>query len=313
MKKIIQHPCCQRLVLATFLFLGADLLPLSSGQAGKTAPFAPEPYYAPEQYLFLDGARICYLDSGGAGPALVLIHGWAGNCWNWMSVYHELAQENRVIALDLPGHGKSECPGGFTFTMPALADFVVRVMDELKVEKASLVGSSMGGAVAAWIAINHASRVDRLILVGAAGTSVQNPLMKAAGGLMTESSVIPLIHFAFPVNDRTLARVPLSEQKRVILAEHLYQSDRKKCASRALVRTMRSLGRDLTDHHLANIAAKTLVIWGSDDDLLPLAAGEIYSQNIPHARLVIIAGGNHTPMQWQPQAFLSEVKSFMKE
>lgn len=242
---------------------------------------------------------------------LLLVHGWAGNIWNWLSVFEPLSREYRVIALDLPGHGKSGCPAGFPFTMPAYADFLARFLDELRVSRVTLVGSSMGGAIAAWTAILHPERVERLVLVDAAGTSLQNPMMKAAGYLVSPAAVIPLTHLAFPVNSRTLAAVPESEKQRVLLAEELYQSDRRPCAELALARSMKSLGRDMVDGRLHEIQAPTLILWGSDDGLLPLAAGEFYRDHISGSQLVVIENGNHTPMQWQPPAFLRELRRFL--
>lgn len=288
----------------------ALMLILSRPGLAERPPFAPAPYFAEEHWLELSGAKICYLDQG-QGDAIILVHGWAGNIWNWLSVFGPLSENHRVIALDLPGHGKSGCPSEFKFTMPEFARFIVRVMDELKIPRATVVGSSMGGAIAAWTAILAPERVDRLILVDAAGTSVQNPLMRAAGFLVSPTTVIPLIHLAFPVNEKTQAEVPLSEQKRVILAEQLYAGADRPCAGLALARSMRSLGRDIVDDRLGEIKAPTLVIWGSDDGLLPLAAGALYQEKIAGAKLTIIVGGNHTPMQWQPQAFLHEVRAFL--
>jgi pimeloyl-ACP methyl ester carboxylesterase len=288
----------------------AILLAFLAGSAPAAADqaFSPAPYYAPEHWLTFQGARICCLDEG-AGDAMVLVHGWAGNAWNWMSVFGPLSEHHRVIVIDLPGHGKSGCPQGFGYTMPELADFVVAVMDDLKIGKATVAGSSMGGSIAAWTAIRHPDRVERLIL--AAGTGIQNSLMKTAGRLMTPSTVIPLIHLVFPVNEKRQAAVPASEQKRVVLAEELYAGDRRKCAGLALARTMKSMGRDIVDDHLAALTAPTLVIWGSDDGLLPRAAGEFYRDHIPGAQMVIIEGGNHTPMQWKPEDFLRVVNEFM--
>ncbi|HUT55977.1 MAG TPA: alpha/beta hydrolase [bacterium] len=299
----------RRLQAVAILLLFAAVL---AAPAAAERAFTPAPYYSPEQWLTIGGAKICYLDEG-QGEAMVLVHGWAGNAWNWESVFGPLSEHHRVVVVDLPGHGKSGCPEGFGYTMPGLADLVVQVMDELKIEKATVAGSSMGGAVTAWVAIRHPDRVDRLILVDAAGTGIQNNLMKMAGHLMTPSTVIPLIHLVFPVNEKRQAAVPVSERKRVVLAEELYASGRKKCAALALARTMKSISKDVVDDRLAAVTAPTLVIWGSDDGLLPRAAGEFYRDHIPGATMVIVPGGNHTPMQWQPDEFLRVVNEFMAE
>lgn len=294
--------------LKSWILVGAFLCLAAQSDRGRE--WDPVPYYSPEKWIEIRGAGICCLDEG-AGDAILLVHGWAGNAWNWMSVWEALARNHRVIAVDLPGHGKSGCPKDFGFTMPEYADFLIELMDELGVEKATVVGSSMGGSVAAWAAIRHPDRVELLVLVDAAGTSVQNPLMKIAGSIVTARTVIPLIHLVFPVNEQTVAAVPDSEKKRVELAEGLYRSDQRKCAGKALAKSMKSLGRDLVEDKLGRIAAPTLVIWGSDDGLLPVKAGEVYRDGIPGAKMTVIEKGNHTPMQWQPEEFIRVLEEFM--
>jgi len=115
------------------------------------------------------------------------------------------------------------------------------------------------------------------------------------------------------VNEQTVAAVPDSEKKRVELAEELYGSDQRKCAGKALAKSMKSLGRDLVEDKLGLIAAPTLVIWGSDDGLLPLKAGEVYRDGIPGARMTVIEKGNHTPMQWEPEEFIRVLEEFMDQ
>ncbi len=290
------------LSIALFLALGAI--------ASQEPDF--KPYYDTERWIDMDGVKICRLDAGEGDP-LILLHGWAGNAWNWSAVYDALAENRRVIVVDLPGHGKSGCPEGFGFSVPDYADFLARFMDEMEIERAAVAGNSMGGAIAAHFALRHPGRLNELVLVDAAGTEHITPMLKLAGLVVTKSTVIPLIHLAFPVNDETTAALPEPERRRVELAEKLYASERRDCAGKALARAMRSLGRHTLDEELEAIDAPTLVIWGSNDPLVPLEAGKRYARKIPGARLVVIEEGDHTPMQHKPAEFVEVIENFLAE
>ncbi|HSL53806.1 MAG TPA: alpha/beta hydrolase [Pyrinomonadaceae bacterium] len=112
--------------------------------------FASTAIYAADgesQFAKLDGARIHYKNFGKGSDAMVLVHGWTGNLDNWRDQIQDFAKRNRVIALDLPGHGQSDKPQ-ITYTMDVFANAIDAVMRDAKVEHAVLVGHSMGTPVA---------------------------------------------------------------------------------------------------------------------------------------------------------------------
>ena len=285
------------------------LLAAFTAQAKRPA-FAPEPYWMPGRAVNVDGIEVAFLEAG-SGPVLLLVHGWAGNVNNWKQVPEPLAKNFRVIAVDLPGSGQSGCCPCRKYNVTYYADFLAKFLDALHIPKASVLGNSMGGQVAAEFALSHPDRIEKLILCDAAGAGNFPGLFKLAGVVMTNRSVIPLIHLVFPVNEEKLQGLPESERLRVRLAETRYASDARSCTGRALSASMKSMVRhDLSDR-LGQIHAPTLVIWGSNDDLLPVATADIFAEKIPGARKVIIEGGVHTPMQWKPVEFVSEVNSFL--
>jgi pimeloyl-ACP methyl ester carboxylesterase len=198
------------------------------------------------------------------------------------------------------------------WTTTAYADFLAQFLDALGIEQASVLGNSMGGQVAAEFAIRHPDRTLKLILCDAAGAGGFPGVMKLAAVVINSRTVIPLIHLVFPVNEKNLAGVPESERRRVTLAEARYTSDTRACTGRALSASMKSMaGRNLSDQ-LGRIQAPTLVVWGSNDDLLPVATADVFTEKIPGAKKVIIEGGVHTPMQWRPQEFVTAVTDFLR-
>src|SRR5262245_2317546 len=112
-------------------------------------------------------SRVNYVEIG-EGPPVILIHGLSG-CWqNWLENIPHLARRHRVVAVDLPGFGESELPHE-EISIPGYGRFVDAFLGQIGIERALLIGNSMGGFIAAEVAISHPSRVEKLVLVSAAG------------------------------------------------------------------------------------------------------------------------------------------------
>ena len=127
--------------------------------------------YNPEYSWFtrVNGARIHYQEAGDENaPPLILIHGFISSNLVWSDVFLPLAGAGfRVIAPDLPGYGYSDKPSYAEYTIEAQARAVLGLLDRLGIEKATIVGASYGGAIAATLALDYPERVERLVLVGA--------------------------------------------------------------------------------------------------------------------------------------------------
>ena len=287
-------------ILLPFVFLGRDL-----------AEFR---YYAPEQSLEIDGIKIVYLDEG-KGEAILLIHGFSGNIFNWKDVFEPLSREYRVLVPDLPGYGKSACPPRKQKHLILwYADFLARFLDRLGIEKAVVVGNSMGGAVAGWLAVRHPEKVEKLVLVDSAG--LRMPLLELMAGLVAltpPKQMVSLVEMISPRSEKALSRLPESEQNRALLAQARYDSELRACSSRAMRRSILSLTKDLLDGNLKQIQAPTLIIWGDNDRTLSVKNAHKFKKKIPKAELKIIPQGGHTPMQNTPEQFLKVLKEFIEE
>lgn len=120
-------------------------------------------------YIEVDGIRVRYARKGAAeGTPVLFIHGYGGDLDNWLFNIDAVGEKNPVIALDLPGHGQSDIklPGA---SIAALARFIARFMDAIAVERAHLVGHSMGAAIATQLSLDAPKRVASLTLIGSAG------------------------------------------------------------------------------------------------------------------------------------------------
>src|SRR5919107_641054 len=135
---------------------------LSAASAAAQAPAAQ-----PQKEVVVFGQRIKYVEAG-SGPVVVLLHGLGGNSTNWAFSTPALAEKFRVIVPDQVGFGQSDKPL-INYRVGTYVDFLDKLLEGLKVERATLVGNSMGGWVAAAYALKYPSKVERLVLVDAAG------------------------------------------------------------------------------------------------------------------------------------------------
>src|SRR5919108_1089184 len=121
----------------------------------------------------VEGRRVNVLDTGGSGPPLLFLHGWSSNWQIFLLNIAAFKDTNRCVALDLPGFGFSELPSG-SITIQGYAKTVDAVCDALGIESVSVVGNSMGGFIGAELALSFDTRVERLVLVSAAGLSTEH-------------------------------------------------------------------------------------------------------------------------------------------
>jgi pimeloyl-ACP methyl ester carboxylesterase len=254
----------------------------------------------------------------GSGPPVVLIHGLSGSWPNWLENISYLAQRHRVIAMDLPGFGHSEMPSekisisGYARTVDALCDRL-----ELG-EAADVVGNSMGGFVAAELAIAVPARVERLVLVSAAGLSIENvrrdPLLAAARITEAYAAWFASRSRAFALRPRlrratlgVVARHP--DRLRGDIAYELLAGSGKP----GFVDALDALTNYSIRDRLPQIGCPTLIVWGDGDLLVPVKDASEFERLIPNSRKVIFADTGHIPMVERPERFNRLVGEFLAE
>jgi pimeloyl-ACP methyl ester carboxylesterase len=264
------------------------------------------------------GAQVAFPDHPDNPPTLVLLHGIAVSSWAWRHNLEALSRHCRVIALCHKGHGWSGRPGVNKATdpgqdIPALSRFVLGAMDHLGVEKATLVGNSLGGGVSLWTALTAPERVDKLILVNPASHVAQLPWPL----LRTQVQALAPVYRA--IVGPTLLRIPLTAiAYRNLPIDRDYMAGfwapfEAKGAMRALVATARALpeGISALDARLAEISHETLIIWGERDGLLSASTAHRLRRKLPHARLVLIPEAGHCPHEETPARFNELVLDFV--
>ena len=253
----------------------------------------------------VSGHRLHYLESG-AGPPVILLHGLGADVRAWRFTIPVLAENFHVYALDQIGFGQSEKPE-ISYRVSTLVDALLGFQDVLGIKKASLVGNSLGGWVAALAATSHADRVDKLVLVDAAGYGEDPAQLVREFLSQLDPNVVAaaeqLLSSLNPGDQRVIEAAAAS-----YFARRMGRNDGFAVASLA-ESFMR--GDDVLGPEVKQLRAPTLVVWGRDDKTIPLRAGEAFGEDIPGARLVVLDHCGHRPQIECAPAFNAAVKPFL--
>jgi pimeloyl-ACP methyl ester carboxylesterase len=277
---------------------------------------AAVPHANVSRFAEVGGVRVHYQEQG-TGDALVLIHGNNSSAYSWRDVFDELAKEYRVVALDLKGFGFTAKPEG-DYRLETQAALVIGLLDQLKIERATLCGSSMGGGVALAAAINYPQRVRSLILVDSSAFE------KAAGGASLAPAYVRWPYIggavtALALTSDSLVREGLRKSfydaskvtdERV---EAYYRPLRTRGGQRAarLVRDQRDYTR--IENSLDKIRLPVLIIWGAQDRLILLEDGKRVHSQVAGSQLIVFDNCGHLPQEEMPERFAREVSEFMKQ
>ena len=268
------------------------------------------------RFVDVDGVRVHYQEAGDRNaPALVLIHGFASSTLVWSKVFLRLAAAGfRVIAVDMLGFGYSGKPRNGEYTINGQASLLMSLLDRLKINRATLLGSSYGGAVAATCALDYPQRVDKLVLIGTVNNNrpLGYKLMRVFSSPVFGDVVSPLLIGSRVLLRRRMKRVYDRHEwvldERRVDARHLPL--RAARTQRALIRTVRSWDAERISREAHLIKHPTLLLWGDNDCEIPLADGERLHDQIPGSRLIVFLNCGHIPHEEYPEEFTNVVADF---
>jgi pimeloyl-ACP methyl ester carboxylesterase len=264
-------------------------------------PMVP-PATDPGCFADVDGVRTYYRVQG-QGPALVLLHGLALSHLTWDATAAALAEHFTVYTLDLPGFGYSDKPPGYASARKAGA-FVGRFMSTLGLERASLIGHSMGAAAALWLAAEHPARVERLVLVNVAEIGDAAAIFRLLARPIVGEL---LLKMTTPATMRALLADPYVHKQVVTseLAATYAGFSWTPGARRALIEHARSYDADRAAlrPRLGQVGAPALIVWTDRDPYFPIAVAHDLLAALPLASLEVIADAGHLPHEEQPARF----------
>ncbi|GAB4426437.1 MAG: alpha/beta fold hydrolase [Chloroflexi bacterium OHK40] len=270
------------------------------------------------RFVTVGGYRLHMLEAGH-GPAVLLLHGFAGSAEDWRPTGELLAQAGyRALAVDSLGFGRSDKPANAPYSLALLADLYAGLLDALGEERASLVAHSMGGKYALALALQHPHRVASLTLVASDGFAEASPLTRAGGWPVLGAALLWLS--ARPMVVRAMLTAAFFEPERHLSTTALARG-RAALQGRENRRALMALSRryDATDlartgmrARLGELRAPCLLIWGEQDRIFPLASsGQAARSAIPGAHLITIPRCGHFPQVEAPRAFHGVLLGFL--
>lgn len=285
----------------------------------------PADLYAPlpVQHVEVHGVDVAYVDSGGSGPPLVLIHGLSSYTGFWEYQIPALAEDYRVLALDLPGYGASGRPDA-PCTPPWYAELVGRWMDAVEAPSAFVAGHSMGGQIALTLALDQPERVRALVLSAPAGLET---FSAGAGSWMknywTEGRALEAgeVQIRATMTQHVFNRPDDGVERLIEERVRLGRSEAFRGTSVAVSRSIAGMIDHPVAHRLGEIQAPTLIVFGTDDRMIPnpvfnggrtRAVAEAGRDAIPGAELVMLPGAGHTVHHDDPEAFNAAVRDFLR-
>jgi pimeloyl-ACP methyl ester carboxylesterase len=265
------------------------------------------------------GSTVNYVDMG-SGPALFFVHG-LGAMWQcWLENIPEFAKDHRVVAMDLPGFGRSQMPP-WEITIERYGRWLFDFADELGIDTATVVGNSMGGFIGAEAAIKRPQRVERLCLVSAAifwqeyrrarplvafAQATDAAAARAVAGVTRASSMRPrLRHLALATAGFRYPHL-LSREMQI----ELIKTARR---TKGFVPALTALGDYPLREELPQIGAPTLVVWGAHDALVHVKHAHETSRLIPNSETVIFERTGHEAMIERPARFNRVLREFIAE
>lgn len=266
------------------------------------------------QYRTIDGSRLRLIDTGnGGGQPVVLIHGIGASMYNWRYALPPLVTAGyRVIAFDNRGFGFSEQPA-HGYHNADYVRLVVALLDSLGISSAVLVGHSMGGTIAAEVALTHPDRVRGLVLIDAAGYGMRWP------GVLTLARwpFIGGIATAFRGRwvTRRIVRSTFADPSRVTESDvdQYYASVAEPNFGRALRGVLREFRFDSLGGRLARVQTPTLILWGDADRWIPASVGARFARELPRSEFVVVERSGHNAHEESPGRVNRLLLDFLKE
>ncbi|OBI17784.1 alpha/beta hydrolase [Mycobacterium sp. E2327] len=271
------------------------------------------------KYLELHGDRIAYRDAGD-GPAVLLIHGMAGSSATWHAIIPQLSKNYRVIAPDLLGHGMSAKPRG-DYSLGAFAVFLRDLLDELEVDRATVIGQSLGGGIAMQFAHQHREHCERLALIGSGGLGPDlSPVLRILSAPGAEF-VLPVVAPQSVLNLGNKLGSWLTsagvQSPRAGEMWHAYSSLSDRRTRQAFLRTLRSVvdyrGQAVSALNKIHVAAgmPVLLIWGEQDRIIPVAHAYAAHDALEGSRLEVLEGIGHFPHVEAPSVVADILEDFI--
>jgi pimeloyl-ACP methyl ester carboxylesterase len=299
-----------------------------ASSSSARAPWQDVDWREHQRWIVVDGTPVNTIVLGPEDAAatqtkpLVFVHGLSGSWPNWLEQLPVFARDHRVVALDLPGFGHSPMPPE-KLSIAGYARLLDGLLDRLEIDAAAVVGNSMGGFVAAELAIVFPQRVERLVLVSAAGISTHQargsaqavPVLRRLERIVLASGA-----WAAAKSDTVARRARLRELALAVVARHpgrlspaLAAEQLRGAGTPGFLQGLEAVLDYEIRERLRRIACPTLIVWGASDRLISARDADVFAELIPDSRKVVFADTGHVSMLERPDEFNALLGDFLAQ
>lgn len=299
------------LLIAVGAFLAMNWAPARSVES-LTERWAPQP----SRFIEVQGMRVHIRDEGRRDDAvpLILLHGTSASLHTWEAMVEELQPKRRVISLDLPGFGLTgPFPDGDYSTQHYML-FLSEILDRLQVERAVLVGNSFGGQLAWSLATDQPQRVEKLVLIDAAGYPRESTSVPIGFKLASIPALAPLMANVLPRSViESSTRNVYGDPDKVTpeLIDRYYELTLRAGNREALRKRLKEMASEDRHERIASVQVPTLIIWGGRDRLIPPAHARRFNEDIANSELVMFDDLGHVPQEEDPVRVSQALKAFL--
>jgi len=311
--KVVKILCAVAAGLVALLLVGACL----SWAPDRTVESLTARWGSPpSRFVELEGMRVHLRDEGPANDLepIVLLHGTSASLHTWDGWVAALRSHRRVIRLDLPGFGLTGPAPDHDYSLTRYVRFIAEFLDAMGVRRCVLVGNSLGGAVAWETAVALPDRVTRLVLVDAAGYPMQANSVPIGFTLARIPLLAPLLRNVLPraIVEASVRNV-YSDPDKVTpeLVDRYYELALRAGNRQALVERFSQAPGGEDAALIPQVRQPTLILWGRDDRLIPVAFGRRFASEIVGSKLVVLDGLGHVPQEEDPKRTVAALEDFI--
>lgn len=262
------------------------------------------------------GANVHYRDEGNrAGPALVLLHGSNASLHTWEPWAAQLGTDFRVISVDLPSHGLTGAVPGDDYSQQGMVAFVKEFTAALKLQRFALAGNSMGGGIAARLAIDYPGLLTHLILVDASGMPTATPQDPGLGFRLARIPIVRnIMLYVTPKNlfeDGLKKAIHDDTLVTPAMVDRYWELACREGNRAATLKRFQTQNDTYIQDNVAKITAPTLILWGETDTLTPRDIGTAYAAAIKGSKLIVYKNVGHIPMEEVPEQSARAVREFL--
>jgi pimeloyl-ACP methyl ester carboxylesterase len=310
---------CLWLVLAAFVFFTSVALVASCAPDVPVEKLKTKWAQAPSQFVTVQGMQVHLRDEGPRSDPvpLVLLHGTSASLHTWEGWAQALRGQRRVIRFDLPGFALTGPHPRDDYSNDAYVAFVRAVLDQLGVQRFAIAGNSLGGQIAWGVAAAMPDRVDRLVLVDAAGYPMELVHKEQSIPLGFRIAAMPALR---PLAENILPRGVVKASVTNVygdpakvtpeLVDQYFDMAVREGNRRALALRIDQRGK-VDAEKIKAVKAPTLILWGGKDRLTPMQFAKWFARDIPGSRLVVFEDLGHVPHEEDPVRTVTEVKRFL--